>query len=341
MRKAHAPHKAFAQFAKQNTAHTDSIGQHAGMNAINRTSLEGLSFGELALFARVVELGSLSAVARERDVPTSQVSRALKRVEAAYQLKLINRSTHGLSLTPDGEVFLGYCRELLASASEMESELLGQQGALRGTVRVSISPVLALYSLVPSLKGLAERYPELRVDISVDDKVVDLVRDGVDIAIRTGPVSNDWVVARKLAEHRRALFAAPAYVKRFGLPQHPEELKRHRCIVNAAINALKRWRFMVGGQLVEYTVDAYHRADSTGIILSMVLQGLGIARINTTIAAPMVERGELVPVLAAFNDPTLNPIHAVTLPQRQRAPKIRACVEYWSDWFAQQQALYP
>jgi DNA-binding transcriptional LysR family regulator len=293
-----------------------------------------LSFDDMALFLRIAELGTLSAVARERDVPTSQVSRSLAKVETAYGLKLIERSTHGLSLTSEGDVFLGYCRQVLGALGELAGELDVKTQTVAGTVRMSVSPVVAQYLIVPKLSALLARHPDLRIDLSVDDRMSDLVRDGIDLAIRTGTPASESVVAKRIATHQRGLFAAPSYLAQFGTPRTPEELQRHRLIANGAVNALNHWRFLVGGKLQEMAVVGAHRADSTATLMNMALHGLGITRLNAAVAQTLIEQGKLVEVLADFRDSTPLPVFAVFLPNRQRLPKIRACLDFWTEAFA-------
>ena len=145
-----------------------------------------LNLSDAALFIRVAELGTLSAAARERNEPVSQVSRAIARMESALGVRLLHRSTHGLSLTDEGDTFLAHVRRMLDISAEMESELSGKLAAPGGLVRISISPILAHLVIVPSLPGLYERYPALQIDITADDRTTDLARDGIDIAIRAG-----------------------------------------------------------------------------------------------------------------------------------------------------------
>jgi DNA-binding transcriptional LysR family regulator len=162
---------------------------------------------DMALFARIVELGTLSAAARERNVPVSQVTRALARLEAACGARLLHRSTHGLSLTDEGDTVLAHGRRLLNTAAELQGELSGKVSGPSGWVRISVSPVLAEAVIVPSLTALYRRHPQLHVDIAADDRMADMAREGVDIALRTGSTHTDTVVARQIGE-QRALGAA-------------------------------------------------------------------------------------------------------------------------------------
>ena len=186
--------------------------------------MRDLQFDDMHLFARVAELGTLSAVARERDVPVSQISRSLSRIEKACGARLIHRSTHGLSLTPDGHTFREYCARMTVTIDELEGEFANKSREIGGLVRVAASTVIAQYQLVPSLHGLAQRHPRLQVELEVGDRLLDMARDGIDIAIRTVTNLPDTVVARQIGTLGRGLYEAPSYVKAVVLPAQPDDL---------------------------------------------------------------------------------------------------------------------
>jgi len=293
-----------------------------------------LGFDDLQLFARVIALGTLSAVARERDVPVSQVSRSLARIEKTCGARLIHRSTHGLALTPEGETFLSYCHRITGTLEELEGEFASQAREAKGLVRVAASTVMAQYLLLPSLAGLYERHPRVRVDLDVSDRLVDMARDGIDIAVRTLLNPPDTMVARKIGMLGRALYAAPEYLAAAGTPAHPDDLRGHRLIANSAATQLNHWPFVIDGKPVTRVAEGQWRSNDTGLTAGMVLQGLGIGRLAMVAAEPMVLQRRLVPVLPAFVDAQPVPIYAVTAGARQRLPKIKACVDYWAEWFA-------
>jgi DNA-binding transcriptional LysR family regulator len=303
--------------------------------------MDSLGFDDLKLFARVAALGTLSAVARERDVPVSQVSRSLTRIEKACGARLIHRSTHGLALTAEGETFLDYCQRLGHTLEELEGEFAAQSREPSGLVRVAASTVIAQYLLLPSLNALGEKHPRLRVELEVSDLLVDMARGGIDIAIRTTATPADTMVARPIGTLGRGLYAAPSYVARAGLPQHPDELAEHRLVANSAATQLNHWPFIVDGHAFKRPADGFWRSNDTGMAANMVLQGLGIGRLATIAAEPLVRQGRLVPVLAAFVDPQPVPIHAVIAGARQRLPKIRACIDHWAAWIAHEQGAKP
>jgi DNA-binding transcriptional LysR family regulator len=294
-----------------------------------------LQLDDVALFVRIVELGTLSAAARERNAPVSQVTRALARLEAACGARLLHRSTHGLSLTDEGRTVLAHARRLVDATAELHGELSGKTGGPAGWVRISVSAVLAQVVIAPSLPSLYERHPRLHIDIAADDRLADMARDGIDVAIRTGTVTNESLVARQIGVLTRSLFASPAYVQRHGLPGQPDDLVRHKLIGSAA-PALNRWSWREGGKAgAELIVQGDTRADNTAVVLALAQHGVGIARIVDLAAQPLVRAGALVRVLPRhFATPPV-PMYAVMLQERHRLPKIRACIDHWAQWMAQ------
>ena len=299
--------------------------------------MRDLQFDDMHLFARVAELGTLSAVARERDVPVSQVSRTLARIEKACGARLIHRSTHGLSLTAEGQTFRDYCNRMNLTLDELEGEFADKAREVSGLVRVAASTVVAQYQLVPSLEGLAVRHPRLRVELEVGDRLLDMARDGIDIAIRTVGTLPDTVVARQIGTLGRALYAAPSYVKAHGLPTHPDGLDEHRLITNSTVTLLNQWPFIIKGKPTVLAAEGQWRTNDTNMVATMVLQGLGIGRLATLVGDVLVARKLLVPVLEKFVDPRPVAVYAVTASGRHRLPKIRACVDYWAEWFGKAQ----
>jgi DNA-binding transcriptional LysR family regulator len=294
--------------------------------------MNDLAFDDLKLFARVAALGTLSAVARERDVPVSQVSRALARIEKVCGARLIHRSTHGLALTAEGETFLDYCQRLTGTLEALEGEFAAHAREASGLVRVAASTVIAQYLLLPSLAALNVRHPALQVEVEVSDRLADMARDGIDIAIRTVTALPETMIARQIGTLGRALYAAPSYADGVSLPKHPDDLHRHRLVINTAAPQLNHWPFIVNGHPIKLVAEGFWRTNDTGLAANMVLQGLGIGRLATVAAEPLVRQQRLVPVLAAFVDPQPVPIYAVMASARQRLPKIRACIEFWAEW---------
>ena len=296
-----------------------------------------LDLDDSELFLRVSELGSLSAAARERNVPVSQVSRALVRLEARCGARLMHRNTHGLSLTDEGDTFAAHARRLLETRDELAAALSRHRGGPAGTVRVGVSPVLAETVIAPSLPGLYERYPQLRIDVMADDRISDMAREGIDIAVRTGAPLGEQLIALPLAEHGRRLCAAPAYLARWGTPQHPDELAQHRLITHSVSTGLNRWPYApdrAPSPGAVYLARGHTRSDNSAVTLALALQGVGIARVNDLLSSDYLASGSLVPVLDDWFDRSRIPIYAVMLPERHRLPKLRACIDHWRQWLA-------
>jgi DNA-binding transcriptional LysR family regulator len=292
---------------------------------------KSMDLADLHSFTRVVELGSLSGAAREADVPVSQISRALARLEALHKVRLLHRSTHALSLTEAGQSLLEHGKRMLESYAQFEADV-SDGAVISGMVKLAASPAMAQYVIVPSLESLAKKYPKLAVELSVDDRAIDMAQQGIDLAIRTGDPGSDNLVARKIGEHGRRLYATPSYIAAHGMPKSLEDLAQHRLITNSAQPILNRWPFIISGQRITHIARGHYRANSSDSVMAMAFAGLGIVRSNTAICEPMVARGQLVRVMDELVDCQTVPIQAVMLQERHRAPKIRACIDFFAQW---------
>lgn len=291
--------------------------------------MSNLSFDELRLFSRVAALGTLSAVARERNVPVSQISRALQRIETAYNAQLILRTTHGLSFTPEGEILLSYAHRILGDVDALDAELDQTRDRVTGLVRVSMSTVIAQHLMVDSLPALHTKHPELRVDFRVDDALVDMAREGIDIAIRTGEPQTDTLVMRKLGMLHRRLYASPAYLQQRGTPHSVDELHQHDMITHSQHEYLNIWSTQSG---TPFHASGPFSSDNAATMTSMAINGLGIARIPSLVAESLVAQGKLVCVLIDQIHDSPTAVSAFMLAGRHRLPKIRACIDHWAQW---------
>jgi DNA-binding transcriptional LysR family regulator len=288
-----------------------------------------LSFDDLRLFARVAALGTLSAVARERNVPVSQISRGLQRIEATYSTQLVLRTTHGLSLTPEGALLQTYALRILGEVEALDAEFDQTRARVTGIVRVSMSTVIAQHLMVDSLPALHALHPELRVDFRVDDALVDMAREGIDIAIRTGDPQTDTLVMRRLGVLHRRLYASPAYLQTRGAPRSVEELHLHDLITHSRHDYLNTWPTQNG---TDFRASGPFSSDNAATMTSMAIAGLGIARIPSLVAAPLVAQGKLQNVLIDQINDTPTTVSAFMLAGRHRLPKIRACIDHWAQW---------
>jgi DNA-binding transcriptional LysR family regulator len=295
-----------------------------------------LQLDDLAVFCRVAALGSFSAAARERGVPVSQVTRAVARLETACGARLMHRTTHALSLTDEGDTLRTQALRMLDIGAELQGELGGRRAGPSGWVRLSVSSVLAQAIVAPALPSLYDKHPGLHVDLSADDRIIDMAREGVDLAFRTGTPHSDTVVAREIGRFSRGLYASPGYVARHGMPDSVEALKQHRLVTNSVTPGLNEWALQEprrGGAL-SFTARGQTRVDNTAALVALVQCGAGISRIVDLVARPLVAGGTLVSVLPGVFAAESVPMYAVTLRERHRLPKVRACIDHWTQWLS-------
>jgi DNA-binding transcriptional LysR family regulator len=297
--------------------------------------MKNLSLDDFALFAQIAAAPSLSGVARERNTAPSLVSRALARMEAQCHLRLVHRTTHGLSLTHDGEVFLEHAQRILSEHSQLQDSLGGRNSVVTGMVHISVSQLLAEYVLIPQMAKLQSLHPQLAVDLHIDDRLVSMAREGIDVAVRAGVAPAETAIARALGQHGRALYAAPGYLKKHGTPKVPNDLKQHILIGNTATATHNHWSFKVDGQTVTHTLPGQLRVNSSAAVVSLALAGAGIARINDVVGQSLVAQGQLKPLLQRYVIAGEHPIYAVILAERYRAAKIRATMDFLQTCFAE------
>jgi DNA-binding transcriptional LysR family regulator len=259
----------------------------------------------------------------------SQISRGLQRIEATYSTQLILRTTHGLSLTPEGEVLQAYALRILGEVDALDAEFDHTRTSVTGLVRVSMSTVIAQHLMVDSLPALHAMHPELRVDFRVDDALVDMAREGIDIAIRTGEPQTDTLVVRRLGLLHRRLYASPAYLQTRGTPQSVDDLRLHDLITHSQHEHLNIWPTQNG---TPFRASGPFSSDNAATMTSMAIAGLGIARIPSLVAATLVAQGKLQSVLINQINDTPTTVSAFMLSGRHRLPKIRACIDHWAQW---------
>src|SRR4051812_20100371 len=184
---------------------------------------------EIALFVRVVERGSFAAAAKETGLTPSGVSRGVSRLEDRLGVRLLHRTTRRLAVTPEGETLLARGREILGAIAAMEAEITATRGKPRGLVRLNVGTAYAKHGLMPLLAGFHARYPDIEIELGIDDRHVDVIAGQIDVAIRTGALGESTLITRKLGEADRIICASRAYLRRHGKPKSPKDLARHSC----------------------------------------------------------------------------------------------------------------
>jgi DNA-binding transcriptional LysR family regulator len=288
--------------------------------------------GDMEAFVRVVEAEGFSAAAPALGLTPSAVSKLITRLEARLGVRLLQRTTRALHLTADGEAFYEQARRIVSEIGALEAELSDRRGTPQGLLRVTTSLAFSTHQLAPVIGEFLELYPDVRLELVPTDRVVDLVEEGIDLAVRVGRLGDSSFMARKIGEDVRLVCASPAYLERHGTPQRPEELARHTCIFSRDRLHSGRWPFRFDGANGQHVreVEVTGRiaiSDGDGQ-LRLAVQGLGIVRLTRLTVATAIRSGELVSLLKEFSAEEPVPIHVVYPHRRHLAPKVTAFVDF-------------
>ena len=288
---------------------------------------------EIRSFVLVAEKGSFAAAALSEGVTPVVMGRRLDGLEARLGVRLMHRSTRGLTLTALGEQFLEQCRQLLRDFETVESGISASRSTVRGHLVISAPAAFGRRHIAPHAPAFRAIYPELKLSFNFTDSVVDLVREGYDMAIRIGEVTDPNYVAVPLYPNRRVVCGTPGYFERYGVPRLPEDLADHNCLAfNLQGGQQRGWNFMRDGRLTAVRVDGDLACNDGELLYTWVKQGLGIGWRSTWEIQAELKRGELVTVLDEFAAPSY-PIQAVYPQQRYLPAKVRHCIDYLKETY--------
>ena len=289
----------------------------------------------MKIFVAIVEQGSLAAAARSLSIGPSAVSKQLSSLEESLGVRLLQRTTRSISLTNEGEYFFEACQAILADLLEAEDTVAALADRVVGTLRIAAPPTFGHLWLGPVIQEFRSLYPELTVEVWLSDDDVDLVHDGFDIAIRDGHLADSTHHARRLAEGRYAVCAAPEYLERRGRPSSPADLLEHDCITSIRYTPLKLWEFQRGDTREVLEVSGTLSTNSFALMLDAALQGQGICRLPLFAVARHLRSGRLC---SLFPDqiPPQGGIWAV-YPTRAHLPRR---VELFLDFLAERAARW-
>jgi DNA-binding transcriptional LysR family regulator len=282
--------------------------------------------GALGVLVRVVETGSFSAVARERELSQAAVARQVSQLEDHFGVRLFHRTTRKLSLTDDGEMLLGLARPVLDSVDGMEASLGRQSASPIGLVRVGVT-VAASRFLAQRLPTLLADHPGLRVELVVGDRLGDMIEDRLDLAMRVGEITDMSVVARRSGTAVRVAAAAPGYIKRHGEPSSPAELANHTCIVHDVGPDSDVWTFVTPEGPRDFRVSGGFLANDIRAVHLAARTGYGIAYLNLVEVFDDLRNGTLVRVLIDFPAPGV-PFSLVYPSRRHLAPRTRLVMDF-------------
>lgn len=284
--------------------------------------------GEMELFVRVVDGGSLSAAARALRMTPSAVSKSVSRLESRLGVRLLNRSTRGLQLTAEGRRFHERSRQVLDDLDEAEREVAGESSP-GGRLCVNANVPFGHHLLLPIVPAFLEHYPAIELDVVLSDEVVDLLGKRADVAIRAGPLRNSRLVARRLGATRMTVVAAPSYLARHGRPRRPRDLARHRLIDFDYARARKGWPLLDGGAAIRIEPPGRLQASDGEAVRRLALAGAGIARLAAFQAREDIAAGRLVPILERCNPGDTEEVHAVFVGQGGHLPsRVRVFLDF-------------
>lgn len=290
------------------------------------------SLQEMAVFARVVGAGSLSAAARELGLSPALISRRLAALEARLGVRLINRTTRSLHLTDDGTSYYEACTRLLSDIEEADAAVSAARGEPRGILKVSLPGSFGHQHVAPLIPRFAERYPQIQIALSLSDRNVNLIEEGFDLAVRIAHLEDSSLSARRLAPNRRVVCASPEYLRRHSAPQVPEELARHNCLTTRELPS--NWEYKgPDGKPGSVRVSGRYACDSWGVLREWALAGLGIALKSTWDVHRHLADGSLVEVCPGYTFHSDVAIYAVYPHRRLLPAKTRVFIEFLAESF--------
>jgi DNA-binding transcriptional LysR family regulator len=291
-------------------------------------------FAAMQVFARVVEHGSFAKAAERLTISTSACSRHLADLEAHLDVRLLNRTTRRLSLTESGQAFYERCVEVLADLAEAEQAATTSAARPRGTLRLTCGISFGVRHVAGLVGAFVARHPEVRFDVQLSDRFVDLVEEGFDLALRIGESPTQNLIARKLGETRLVACAAPVYLREHGAPETPADLAQHACLTYEYLPQRGTWRFQdpAGGEHAVRVTGPVH-ANNGDLLAAAAAEGIGIAMEPDFIVAADLAAGRLVRVLAEYA-PAPAGVYAVYPSRRHLSAKVRAFVDFLAERFA-------
>ncbi len=284
--------------------------------------------GEMEVFARVVELGGFSPAARALRMTPSAISKLVARLEARLGVRLMIRSTRKLQLTEEGATFHQHALRVLSDLDEAERAVAACQ-IPRGKLRVNSNVPFGVLYLLPLVPRFAAAYPQVQLDITITDQVIDLMDERAEIAIRVGPLRSSQLVARKLGEAAMAIVASPDYLARKSAPRHWDDLAGHDLITFNFARHTDQWSFRDDGRLISVPAQGRVAVGDGESARLLALNGQGLARLSLFHVGPDIAAGRLVPVLEAFNPGDVEAIHAVYVGHGGKLPaRVRAFIDF-------------
>ncbi len=286
----------------------------------------------MVIFAQVVQSGSFSKAADALGMSKSSVSKKVSFLEDRLGVRLLNRTTRKLSLTEVGQVFFERCERIMSEAEEAELAITRLQDEPRGVLKISAPVSFGMRHIGKPLAAFLATHDQLSVDVQLNDRYVDIVEEGFDLAIRVGQLPDSSLIARKVGNARLMVCAAPSYWEKHPKPQHPLDLEQHNCLIYTLARTASFWPYQEGGKTHQVKIEGSIKANNGEVLRDLALAGIGLAVSPSFIVGPDVAKGTLECVLEGFDHNPVN-IYAVYPHNRHLSAKVRLFVDFLKNWF--------
>ena len=284
--------------------------------------------GELYAFALCVESGGFSAAARQLGLTPSALSKLVTRLEDRLGARLLQRTTRRVQLTAEGAAFYARARPILKAMDEAEAEVAEAGSSPRGLVRLHCGSTFGTHQLAPAIPRFQALHPAVGIDMHISDERLDTMQEGVDVAIRIGPLEESSLVARRICNLERVICASPAYLERHGRPRTPDDLQQHNCLWITSLPALRRWPFDTDDGIRVVNVEGNIVTNNAETVLQLALAGVGVTRMSDVVVAEAIRNGSLVAILNDWHHVEPVPLFATYPSGRNLSPKVRAMVDF-------------
>ena len=292
----------------------------------------GDSLYEMSVFSKVVASGSLSAAARDLGVSTAVVSRRLASLEARLGVRLVNRTTRRLALTDEGASYLDACIRILGEIEDADAAAAARRIEPQGVLKVALPASFGHKHIAPLIPPFAARFPKIQLALSLSDRIVNVIEEGYDLAIRIGELEDSSLAARKLAPNRRVVCASPAYLKAHEAPREPDDLQRHNCLTTTELHM--NWEYKgPDGKRGAVRVTGHYACDNWEVLREWAMAGLGVALKSTWDVRRQLEDGSLVSLLPGYDFGTDVAIYAIYPHRRYLPAKTRVFIDYLAESF--------
>lgn len=283
-------------------------------------------------FVRIVDLGSFAKAADDLNITPSALSKIVSRLEDRLGVRLLTRTTRRLALTPEGLLYLERAREVLSLIERTEADVASSRTQPKGLLRINSSTGFSRQTLLHAIPAFLSRYPEVTIDLSITDRLVDPVNEQVDVIIRGSPTARTEYIVRELTRGRRLICASPAYLERHGTPNSLTDLSRHNCIALSGQSPPTTWPIATASGIVSFLPKGSFSCDNVGMVFDMALAGHGIVRLADFVVSQAVKEGRLVEILGGAN--RASPISLWVLMPRGRflSPRIQAFLDFMADY---------